>query len=371
MLLGSVATGAQTEDSQITRKKLELVESQIEQLESRLTSFRQEQSALQRELKRAEIALGKIQRDISNTEKQLKFKRNQLAELKNQRSQLMASRSSQQALIEREIQTAYQVGREGKLKLLLNQKEPQTLARALAYYDYFNRARNNRIDNFMSIIRRIDEIEPEIQQASSELAATRAELELQLSSLEQNRQRRSVSLASLSASISTDDQKLKQLSSNRKEFERLLSAIEEAVADLEIPFEIRAFDEARGAMPWPVDGKAQNRFGRSRTGSSLKWQGLLIAAPEGSTIGAIHHGRVVFADWFRGSGLLLILDHGDGYMSMYGHNQSLLREVGEWVSVGDPIGTVGNSGGQAHSALYFEIRKDGKPTDPVKWCKKG
>jgi septal ring factor EnvC (AmiA/AmiB activator) len=124
-------------------------------------------------------------------------------------------------------------------------------------------------------------------------------------------------------------------------------------------------------MPWPVDGKARNRFGRDRDGGPLKWHGLMIAASEGSTVSAIHHGRVVFADWFRGSGLLRILDHGAGYRSLYGHNQSLLREVGEWVDVGDAIGTVGNSGGRQRTALYFEIRKDGKPTDPDKWCKKG
>ena len=102
----------------------------------------------------------------------------------------------------------------------------------------------------------------------------------------------------------------------------------------------------------------------------MRWEGLMIPAAEGTQVEAIHHGRVVFADWFRGSDLLLILDHGDGYMSLYGHNQSLLREVGEWVAVGDAIATVGNSGGRQRSALYFEVRKNGKPTDPRSWCKK-
>ena len=101
----------------------------------------------------------------------------------------------------------------------------------------------------------------------------------------------------------------------------------------------------------------------------MRWQGVNIPAKEGTTVRSIHHGRVVYADWLRGSGLLLIIDHGDGYMSLYAHNQSLLRDVGEWVSAGTPVATVGDSGGQAKAALYFEIRYQGKPTDPARWCR--
>ena len=130
------------------------------------------------------------------------------------------------------------------------------------------------------------------------------------------------------------------------------------------------FGKLKGKLPWPVVGKPSNRFGRYRNGTSLRWQGLTIPSTEGNRVEAIHSGRIVFADWLRGSGLLVIIDHGDGYMSLYAHNQSLLKEIGDWVNPGDTIATVGNSGGQQRSGLYFEIRHNGKPTDPKRWCKR-
>ena len=165
------------------------------------------------------------------------------------------------------------------------------------------------------------------------------------------------------------DDALKQLQLDQVELQRVLDMIEEALVNLELPDEYRAFGELRGDMPWPLQGKRRNRFGQSRNSGNLRWQGVTIAAPEGSTVQAIHHGRVVYADWLRGSGLLLILAHGDGYMSLYAHNQTLLREVGEWVSAGSAIATVGDSGGQQSAALYFEIRHNGKPQNPTRWCK--
>jgi septal ring factor EnvC (AmiA/AmiB activator) len=159
------------------------------------------------------------------------------------------------------------------------------------------------------------------------------------------------------------------MAEDQEELQRLLELIEQAVADLEVPAEYQAFEAFRGQLPWPVAGRASNRFGARRGQGTLRWQGLVIPAEEGSTVNAIHHGRVVFADWFRGSGLLLIIDHGDGFMSLYAHNEALLREVGEWVSAGAAVATVGNSGGRAEPGLYFEIRKDGKPTDPVAWLR--
>ena len=178
-----------------------------------------------------------------------------------------------------------------------------------------------------------------------------------------------MAVAKLNDSIRDKGEKLKQKERDRQELEKLLAAIEEAVVNLEVPEDFQAFGKARGKMPWPIKGKPSNRFGKSRNEGKMRWQGVTIPAKEGTTVRAIHHGRVVYSDWLRGSGLLLIIDHGDGYMSLYAHNQSLLRDVGEWVSAGTPISTVGDSGGLERSALYFEIRHQGKPTDPARWCR--
>ena len=123
-------------------------------------------------------------------------------------------------------------------------------------------------------------------------------------------------------------------------------------------------------MPWPAGNKLIKKFGNAKIDGKITWEGILISAKAGTSVEAIHHGRVVFSDYLRGHGLLVIVDHGDGYMSLYAHNQSLLKETGDWVSSGETISRVGNTGGQAQAGLYFEIRHQGKPTDPIKWCRR-
>ena len=150
---------------------------------------------------------------------------------------------------------------------------------------------------------------------------------------------------------------------------KLLQAIEEEVTNISLPESYNPFHTRRGKMAWPTAGKQLHRFGSSRDGSSMNWNGVVIASAKGSPVKAIHHGRVVFSDWLRGAGLLIIVDHGGGYMSLYGHNESLLFDTGDWVKAGDTIATVGNSGGRSEAALYFEIRKNGKPTNPSAWCR--
>ena len=283
---------------------------------------------------------------------------------------MLVKRKAQQQEISRQLQTAYQMGRQSQVKVLLNQEQPHTLARAMAYHQYITEARNQRIDEYIELVTQIDEIEPQIVATTQALSDAKQSLDTQLAELNsQNRQRKNT-LAKLNAAITSDDQKLKQLDKNRKELERLLTTLEEAVANLDIPTaDFQDFANTKGKLSWPVDGKLGNRFGNLRNGGPLRWQGVMIRANEGTPVRAIHHGRVVYADWFRGSGLLLIIDHGDGFMSLYAHNQSLHREVGEWVTTNDIISTVGNSGGQNRAALYFEIRQQGKPTNPTTWCK--
>lgn len=359
------------DDETSTRQKLKEVTSQITSLQSRLKGFKQEKNAVQLALRKSETNIGKVQRSISQTRKLLGAKQSQLNTLKAERTKLQKAKSAQQKLMEREIKTAYQTGRQSQVKILLNQESPHTVARAMEYYEYFSRARNERIVSYLDIIKKIDQLEPEISTAALALADTKTELTNQLQQLKQQKTERNTVLAKLTSSIQSSDTKLSQLRKNRREFESLLEAVEQAVANMEIPSDYQAFAKLKGKMIWPVTGKSENRFGQPRSGGPLRWQGLMIDAREGSTVRAIHHGRVVYADWFRGSGLLLIIDHGDGYMSLYAHNQSLHREVGEWVTTNAIISTVGNSGGQFKFALYFEIRHQGKPSDPRKWCKTG
>jgi murein hydrolase activator len=371
LLTSVVATHAADDEETRTRQQLTEVKSQISALQSRLKIFAREKSTIQQALRTSETAISEVQKSVRKTRKRLTDKKSQLATLKSERHKLIKAKSGQQKLMAREIQTAYQTGRQSHIKILLNQEDPHTVARAMEYYKYFSNARNERIESYLEIIKKIDALEPQISATALALAKADTELSDQLQQLQQQKSQRKVALSKLNSSIQNSDQKLAQLQKNRSELEELLEAVEQAVANLEIPSDYQAFAKLKGAMIWPVEGKPENRFGQLRSGGPLRWQGLMIDAQEGSPVRAIHHGRVVYADWFRGSGLLLIIDHGDGYMSLYAHNQSLHREVGEWVTANELVSTVGNSGGQFKSALYFEIRHQGKPTDPRKWCKTG
>ena len=370
-LLALAGSGAAQDDEE-TRARAQLVQLQreIAALSEELRADLAQRSTLRDALRESEVAIGVVRREIADTQKKINRNRTQLNSLRSQRQELLVARGRQQELISGEIQTAYQMGKQAQLRVLLNQEDPATLARAMTYYDYFYQARLEHIARYLEIVERIDTLEPEIQGTTAALEGNERELETQRAELLSRQRQRQRELAQLNDSIKTKDQRLQKLSQDQEELQRLLEVIEQAVAEMEVPESYQPFPNARGQMPWPAAGRASNRYGARRGGGSkLRWQGLVIPAEDGSEVNAIHHGRVVFADWFRGSGLLLIIDHGDGYMSLYAHNQALLRDVGEWVSAGSAVATVGNSGGQAESALYFEIREGGKPTNPGPWLK--
>ena len=292
-----------------------------------------------------------------------------LQELEGEALRLQRARDQQQARIALELRTAWQVGRQGQLKVLLSQENPHTVARMMGYYRLFFQARNELLASFRATLAELAKVEQEIASALANLDRQQQQLTQQQEKLAAAQRNREQAVAQLSASIKDQHQRLAKMEQDRRELEKLLQAIEEAVVNLSIPEEYQDFGAVRGKLRWPVDGQPGNRFGTTRNAGKMRWQGVNIPAREGTEVEAIHHGRVVYADWLRGMGLLLIIDHGDGYMSLYAHNQTLLREVGEWVGPGTPIATVGSSGGLERAALYFEIRHQGKPVDPARWCR--
>jgi septal ring factor EnvC (AmiA/AmiB activator) len=369
MLLSSLSiTGLAQSDEEKTRVQLQQLQGDIKRINREISSASARRNTLQQQLQQSEVLLGKLQRDITNNKRNIGKGRQEITALEQQRATQEKARNQQQARIGMELKTAWQLGQQGQVKVLLNQESPHTVARAMGYYRYFFTARNELLAQYRETLRQLQELEHRIATTLAQLVTQRQTLEQQQQNLVKAQSSRALAVANLSSSISTKGQQLKQKEQDREELEDLLQAIEVAVVNLEVPDNYQAFNSARGEMPWPVKGKPSNKFGRWRTEGKMRWQGMTIPAKEGATVKAIHHGRVVYSDWLRGSGLLLIIDHGDGYMSLYAHNQSLLREVGEWVTAGTPISTVGSSGGQDRAALYFEIRHQGKPTNPAKWC---
>ena len=368
-IAGPVGGQSEQASEQETRARLERLQRDIKEINAEISRDNKRKSKLQEQLRQAEVELGELQRDIAANQRAVAASEAELDGLQAQREELEEARNAQQARIALELKTAWQMGQQGQVKVLLNQEDPHTVARAMAYYQYFFRARNDLVGQYRETLEDLRVLEERIAGTLDQLAAQQAELEQQQAQLVTAQAAREATVASLSTSIESKAEKLKQLEQDRKELEKLLEAIARAVADLEVPEHYQPFKAARGKMPWPLATKRVNNFGRPRNEGKMRWQGVTIPAREGSKVNAIHHGRVVYADWLRGSGLLLIIDHGDGYMSLYAHNQSLLREVGEWVKAGTPISTVGNSGGQEQAALYFEIRHQGKPVNPASWCR--
>jgi septal ring factor EnvC (AmiA/AmiB activator) len=356
-------------DEEKARAELRKLQQDIHRINREIASASARRDTLQKQLRKAETELGALQQAMAENRRAMAESEQQLVSLERERAEQKAARDRQQARVAAELRAAWRTGRQGQIRVLLNQQSPHTVARALGYYRYIFEARSDLLDAYRETLAQLQETERRLAQTKAQLASRQESLAKQQVSLAEASSKRELAMAELAASISQKSVRLRAMEQDQAELESLIRAIEEAVVNLQLPDNFQPFQEARGKMPWPLQGEQTSRFGGPRNEGKMVWQGVTIPAKEGSRVSAIHHGRVVFADWLRGSGLLLIIDHGDGYLSLYAHNQSLLREVGEWVTAGTPVSTVGRSGGREQAALYFEIRHNGKPVDPARWCR--
>ena len=353
-----------------TQARLEKLRAEIAGLRKNISHDNGRHASLREQLRLAEIAISGVVRHLDALEKRLNTQRRKLKKLNREQAHLRRDLRTQRDRLTRQLRAAYAMGRQEYLKILLNQQEPGALGRTLVYYDYFNRARVERIDSVNKTLDELRQLSERIGAEERKLAVLHEEQSREKRSLEASRAEREKAVKALAKAIQGNQQKLSRFEADARDLETLLQGIREALAD--IPMETadrRPFRSLRGRLPLPVRGKILQRFGSPRKVGNLRWQGLLIAAPEGSVVKAVSHGRVAFADWLRGFGLMAIIDHGDGYMSLYGHNQSLYVETGDWVEAGQPVAQAGRSGGQEESALYFEIRHQGKPRNPLEWCR--
>jgi len=368
-LAGLPAIATAQSDEQQARARLRALEQDIERIGGQISAASTRRDSLQRQLRDTEVRLGALQREIGSIGEDIRRGEAELTGLQARRAELLQARAAQEERVAWELRAAWESGGQGHIRLLLDQQHPDTVARLMAYYRYLLRSRSEVLAGYRATLAELDEIGVRIDRTLAALGARRTELHNRRERLAAGQTARADTLQALKADIARDSRQLREKEADRAQLEELLRAIEEAVVRLTVPEDYQPFASARGAMAWPVAGEPSHRFGHPRNAGKMRWQGVTIPAQEGTTVRAIHHGRVVYADWLRGSGLLLILDHGGGYMSLYAHNQSLLRDVGEWVKAGDAVSTVGNSGGRDDHALYFEIRHQGKPVDPSAWCR--
>jgi len=250
----------------------------------------------------------------------------------------------------------------------LNQQDPASVERNLRYHDYFVRARLKTLQDYQTTLAQIDQTEHELEQALAELRSEREQLAQQQALLQAQYETRRRALLGLRGQMKSKGDSLSHLQRDRDALSRVINAARSTISRLPVPRDIPPVQQpGKGHVPWPIRGKHLNHFGAVREGN-LRWDGVVIDAAPGTPVAAIEAGRVVFADWLSGLGLLMIIDHGNGYMSLYGHNSVLLREVGEWVAAGDTITRTGDTGAEQVPGLYFELRYQGAPVDPSRWC---
>jgi len=367
LLILFLATACTTQaDEKEDRKKLQQIGKDILKLEESVKGDSKEQQRLARELKKTELDAARLNQAIHDLEAQLEKLNSELLQLQSKKSSLEKSRHAQQDLIAKQITAAYRLGNEESIKLLLNQEDPDKVSRALKYYDYFLKARSEKIEQYLQTMAELHRVESGIGERQAALTQRRSTLSEQQQRLEENLRVRSEVLVRLDRQITSSKQALKQLHAEHKRLETVIRTLEESITKLVSPTNTEPFSRRKGKLPWPVKGTLSQYFGATRT-ADITWNGWLLKASEGTPVHAIHHGRIIFSDYLRGHGMLVIIDHGDGYMSLYAHNQVLLKVTGDWVQSGEPIARVGNSGGQRDHALYFEIRHNGRPTNPKTW----
>ncbi len=324
--------------------------------------------ALSGQLRDAEQNARSARERLSDVRKRLAESDARLKSIAADRERSERALMEQRDVLAAELRTAYVGGgRQEQFKLLLSQEDPADLGRMLVYYSYFARARASKIAEIQEMVAKLEEAEQAETAERERLTALEAESRKALSSVDAARQERSRALRAMNAQIRTRNDSIAKLKREAASLEKLIADLRRAMQDLP-PAAGQAFEKVRGRLTWPVSGKITARFGQPR-GGGLKWNGVMIEAARGTAVHALYDGRVAYADWLPGMGLLIIVDHG-GYMSLYAHNEQLYKAVGARVEGGESIATVGDTGGRSQPGLYLEIRRGAKAIDPVPWFRR-
>jgi septal ring factor EnvC (AmiA/AmiB activator) len=351
-----------------TEAELRSLREKINRVTQQVSRDALERDRLSGSLRAAELSLGQARGDLGRANREYADRSARRGALAQNRMQQQQALGNERAALAAQLRVAYMIGREEPLKLLLNQQDPLHSGRLFAYYGYFGRARADQIAQIQAHMQRLDELDVELEQQQSELANLKAAQQQQLQQLERARNDRQQVLASLTAAARTREQSLARLKSQQADLEGLLKELNRSLKSVAPPDNATAFGRSRGQLPWPVAGHVTAQYGETRA-SGVKWEGVVIATDRDAPVKAVSAGRVVYADWLPGLGLLVIIDHGEGYLSLYGHNDRLLKATGESVAAGEAIAAAGDTGGRAAPELYFEIRRGGKPVNPGPWFK--
>ena len=353
---------------------MEKLQKDINDLQKELKKVQGARSNVQQELQKNETEMSDLQKKVEKIQQEINSQNKQIENLNKDRSDLEKARAKQQAQAAEQIRAAYQLGQQPQFKVFLNQESPERISRMMKYHSYFMAAHAEKMKKYLETITQLNELEPQIAQKTAELNTIKEELGKQQASLQEAQAQRKQTLAKINTTISSKDKALQDMMEDRRQLQALLQKVARASTSLAaapsyvpLPNSGEKFSSRRGRLPWPTQGRITHGFGSTQVEGQLQWNGVMIGANAGQQVQAVHYGRVVFADYFRGQGLLVIIDHGEGYLSLYAHNQNLFKKAGDAVKAGEAIASVGNTGGQNEAGLYFEIRYQGKAINPADW----
>jgi septal ring factor EnvC (AmiA/AmiB activator) len=350
---------------QQSREKLTDIQKAIAKQKSNIFDANKQRSNLEQQLKTDDLAISKVAKAINKIEVELSTTQDQISALAIEKKQLTIAKKRQEFLLAQQLRSAYTTGQHDYLKLLLNQDQSEKIQRTISYYQYLNQARTKEIDNFQKTILQLLKVSTEHQAQIEYLQQLKDEQVQQETLFRNNKAQRRTTLKKLGRTLLSSQQKLNKL---KAEENNLNQALKKLSAIIQAEIDLTGLSKLKHKLSWPVKGRMLHRFGTRKQGY-LKWKGVLITAPISRQVQTIHNGTVLFSDWLKGYGLLTVIDHGNGYMSLYAHNQTLLKSVGDRVETGEPIALIGQSGGLEQSGLYFEIRHQGKALNPKLWCR--
>jgi len=355
-------------EKEAAKKELQQLKRDIVNLQKNLKSKQKQQSKAITRLRDSEKKIATATKILRSTKRQLIKKESELKKSRRQQKNLERNKREQKQALASQIKSAFISGRQEYLKMLLNQEDPEALGRMLVYYEYMNKARTEKVAKLQKTLVDLENIDKIIQKEINSLNILKKSKEDETKRLNKLKSKRKKLVAALSKEIEAKSEKLTELEINASELQDLIDTVREAIDNIDFTQPLEGLRSVKGKLTWPTKGKHAQVYG-SRIAEGLRSNGIIIRAKEGNLVNAVHYGRIVYADWLRGFGLLVIIDHGEGYMSLYGYNQALYKQVGDWVDSGEAIATVGQSGGQHQAGLYFEMRHQGKPFNPKKWIR--
>jgi septal ring factor EnvC (AmiA/AmiB activator) len=364
---GAWAAAPEPADSAQAKAKLAAVRARIAALTHRVGDELKLRDALSARLRESELVITAQRRRLEALRAEQTTVERRRADLRSEQLHDQEALQAQRAALGAQVQAAYMIGRQEQLKLLLNQSDPAGLGRTLTYYGYFAKERSGKIDAIQGQVSRLQQLVAEIEEQSAHLAILEGDAAREMAGLQHARLMRADTLAALTQQVASGNSELAKLRREEQAVESLVADLSRVLQDFPVD-STQSFEHMRGKLPWPVQGRVTARYLEQHANSApgMRWNGELIAAPRGTKVRSPYFGRVVYADWLQGLGLLLIIGHSGGYMTLYGHAEVLYKSVGDWVAPGDVIAALSDTAG-AEPQLYFEIREGRKTVDPAAW----